>query len=355
MIGGTGAWDDFSSASIAARSSLVDSAGISVPNARFVARLLGIYLLCLVPLNWVVFRTMRKVEWAWYAAPTIAVIGAIAVIRLAQLDIGFVRSRTEIAVIETQPAYDRAHVTRYTGLYTSLSTGYDVTFPDATSVALPFSSDPSADELRLAEEKTIDFRQHRQSSLHGLPIASNSTGLVHCEQMIPLDGPITLDDDGTSVVTNRSTWTLQSAILVQRDADHFQMWLLGPIAANATAQIPEQAATDEELEEFLEQTSVTSVTAPKGEVSLRQLYRLALEPRHLNDGDLRLIAWTDAEIEGVSISPASNQRTVRALIINHLGYGHGREPAADANLLEEFKVAEDDLFAAPDREEPTER
>ena len=215
---GIAAWNDFSSAAVAARGALVEAAGISVPNSRFVAKLLGMYLLFLVPVNWLIFRLARRVEWAWFAAPAIAIAGALAVIRLAQLDIGFVRSRTEIAVVETQHAYTRAHLTRYTGLYTSLSTRYGLEFEDSTAVALPFSTDPSDDELRLATTQTVQFRQQKQASLRGMPILSNSTGLLHSEQMIDLDGPIALRTDGeTPMIENDTTWELQAAILVRRD------------------------------------------------------------------------------------------------------------------------------------------
>ncbi len=68
------------------------------------------------------FRALGRVEWAWVAAPLIAVVCTVTVIRLAQLDIGFVRLQTEVAVAEIQGDYPRADVTRYDALYTSLTT-----------------------------------------------------------------------------------------------------------------------------------------------------------------------------------------------------------------------------------------
>ena len=105
------------------------------------------YLLVLVPINWSVFRLCGRVEWAWAAAPVIAIVGAVAVIRLAQLDIGFVRSRTEIAVLEMHAGHARAHLTRYTALYSSLSTAYELQFDDPSALARPFLPTPSPDRL----------------------------------------------------------------------------------------------------------------------------------------------------------------------------------------------------------------
>ena len=182
------AWSDTSPVSEAARQTLREAAGIAIPEAGFVFRVLVIYLLVLVPVNWVVFRVLGRVEWAWLAAPAIAIVGAVIVVRLAQLDIGFARSRTEIAVLEMQGGYRSAHLTRYTALYTSLSTAYDFRFESDSALAMPFPHHvPFA--LGLHESFTdVSFRRDRQMTLSGFQVASNSTGLVHSEQMQDLGG-----------------------------------------------------------------------------------------------------------------------------------------------------------------------
>ena len=59
-------------------------------------------------------------------------------IQQAQLNIGFARSQNEIAVVEMQPGYSRAHVARYTALYTSLATRYEFRLDDPGGQILPF-------------------------------------------------------------------------------------------------------------------------------------------------------------------------------------------------------------------------
>src|SRR4029077_7573477 len=120
--GGIGAWNDFSATAGAARLSLREAAGVEVPDAGLVVLCLAAYLVTLVPLNWLVFRSIGRVEWAWIAAPIIAIIGTWIIVQRARLDIGFVRSQTEIGILEQQPNHSRAHLSRYTALYTSLST-----------------------------------------------------------------------------------------------------------------------------------------------------------------------------------------------------------------------------------------
>ena len=52
---------------------------------------------------------------------------------LAQLDIGFARAETEISVLEVQADFPRADLTRYTALYSSLSTSYSVRFDERSA------------------------------------------------------------------------------------------------------------------------------------------------------------------------------------------------------------------------------
>ena len=146
---GLGAWNDFSPVAQAAKKALHEAAAISVPDESFIVKVLVGYLCVLVPANWIVFRLLGRVEWAWFAAPLIAIACTVLVIHLAQLNIGFARSRNEIAVVEMQAGYPRVHVARYTALYTSLATRYEFHLDDPAGQILPL---PPADSLAKAIE-----------------------------------------------------------------------------------------------------------------------------------------------------------------------------------------------------------
>ncbi len=189
---GVAGGNDASGTAAAVRQIVSEAAGINIPDARFILRMMAIYLTVLVPVNWLVFRLLRRVEWAWIAVPIFAIIGAVAVIRLAQLDIGFVRSRREIAVLETQGGYDRGHLTRYNLLYASLSTGYDVTFSDPSAVAQPISKGVPTQLGLYASARNVSFRRDDAVRLSDFLVVSNSAELLHSEQMFPLGGPMEL-------------------------------------------------------------------------------------------------------------------------------------------------------------------
>ncbi len=218
---GVGGWNDFGPVASEARRALKQAAGITIPQRQFVLKVLLGYLIVLVPLNWALFWLLGRIEWAWIAAPLISVVCAGMVIWLAQLDIGFARSSTEIAVVEIQGGYHRAHVTRYTALYTSLSTTYEVNLEQPSALALPFATNPQFELLSGQQRSTVDFRRDSQAHLTGYTVSSNATGMIHSEHMAELAGSLTLVDDqpGGMRVVNGTRLSLRGAGVVRRRAE----------------------------------------------------------------------------------------------------------------------------------------
>jgi hypothetical protein len=377
---GVAAWNDQGAASKAAGEILTDAAGIDIPTAGFVAKVLAIYLLVLVPLNWLVFWLIGKVEWAWIAAPLIALVGAGAVIRLAQLDIGFARSRTEVAVLEVQGGYERAHLTRYTALYSSLSSSYTLAFEDPNAVAAPFPA-KKLDEslLSITQYTDVAFRRGNETSLSGIQVSSNSTGMVHSEQMVnlgpspkatetlwfindPTRGPlvknttdITIRDvgvlrrvetprDGTrsepkieiayiAKLEPASTVSLSFSLLQVRQRNFEKVDLSGapPMWLKDWEQVPMLATGKERLSADGEEQ-----IAAKSRIRLTALARLAADRLRLLPGDVRLIGWTDERLPGMKIRPEAPQNRTYTLVLAHLRRGQLPNVRPDKNLAEDF-------------------
>ncbi len=356
---GVAAWNDEGAASSAARQSLTDAAGIKIPKADFVFKVLIVYLAILVPLNWFVFWIIGRVEWAWIAAPIISVIGAGAVIRLAQLDIGFARSRTEIAVLEVQGGYDRAHLTRYTALYTSLSSSYRLAFDDMSALALPFASPGEASQQQISAISDVEFRIDKQKSLSGVKVQSNSTGMVHSEQMLPLGGKLTLSgsDQKGWTVKNNTQVTLREVGLLRRNAAgvaesaylaELAPETSSPISFNAAKWTP--ATTDERgnqiapkevlwLSEWDQSPVLSNTPAAEDEkegVRLTRLARLAVDQLRLIPGDVRLVGWTEEALPGLEITPAAPQNMTHTLVLAHLVRGDMPTIRPDKSVAEDF-------------------
>ena len=214
---GVAGWNDNSGISTAARETLKETAGIVPPSSDFVFKVLAVYLLVLVPLNWFIFRMIGRVEWAWIAAPLIAIAGALSVAKMASLDIGFVRSNSQVGVVEVYADYSRAHVAQYSALYTSLSTGYDIDLDNHTAQSLPLGGGGTFNKKQSIQP--VKLRRTLTNRLEGLQIQSNTTGLLHTEFMLDLGGPFSVTGSKNSSqlkLQNNSTLNISSAAVIRR-------------------------------------------------------------------------------------------------------------------------------------------
>lgn len=363
VASGVAGWSSFNGAANDARLALREAAGIYIPDASFIARLLGLYLLVLVPGNWLVFRLLGRVEWCWIAAPIITLVFALVVVREAQLDIGFARARTDVAVVEMQAGYPRAHVTRYTAHYTSLATAYDLAFDDPGALVQPFplfTLDELARQPRLNLATVYYHNDAGGVTLDGFEVRSNALGMLHCEHTLDAGGTIetVTTSDGTLAIRNRSRFALRDAAVI--DANGQVAWLgdlptgaIKPLEfryasldafraehprfaapAAEAAQDGEPAAENTTLPAETAETPTASPAAPLADenpVPARLWQRLAApESKDPNlVGSLRLLAFTDEPIPGMTIEPAASQNRHLALVVVNLQFAPTPTPQPD--------------------------
>ena len=343
---GMAGWNDRSLVANLARDTLVNAAQIEIPDRRFVLWVIVGYLAVLVPANWLVFRLLGRVEWAWAAAPVIAVACTAIVIRAAQLDIGFARSNTEITLLELQNGYSRGHVTRYTALYTALTTRYDLHFDDPGAQVQPFPK--SAEPAEFSGYRRLLYSHGKGAGLLGQHVRSNSTGLVHSEQMCDLDGALSLrtSADGKFRLVNNTGLTLHDAVAVGRtESGDLESAFLGTLVPGASVPLtmkPQSPPAKGTLlwEDLHEDPTLTGADLEPGSLNLRRLMLLA-QDQHTGDqtlqsggirpGEIRLIAGMMQEIPGLTIQPAAPQTQRGGLVLAHLKLGPGPAPQPDVN------------------------
>ncbi|HWB13469.1 MAG TPA: hypothetical protein VG826_29865 [Pirellulales bacterium] len=328
---GAAGWNDFSPASNVALDTLRKAAGISVPDARFVVLVLGTYIAVLVPVNWLVFRLLGRVEWAWVAAPFISIGGAIAVVYLAQLDIGFARSKSELAVMELQSSYGRAHLTRYLALYSSLGTRYQLRFDDQSALALPFAAGQrilvgqgiGAVDYRRTPQLGDENEEVAQVTLDGLEISSNTTGMVHSEEMLDAGGGFGWQSLGGNRyrLANDTRFAWEGVVVI---GPRQSAWV-GTLGAGAAATVELTDRLPQAVDLWSQQLGNSPVTSdrPSDGLNLRNFYRLA--ECQLNDetsaNELRVIGWTADEVAGLTIRPGASQSRQLTFVVGHLDYG----------------------------------
>lgn len=406
--GGVAAWNDFSETATVAREALIEAAGIEVPKSSFVVMVLAVYLIVIVPVNWFVFTLIGRIEWAWIAAPVIALLCAAAVIRLAQLDIGFARAQTEIAVLEMHEDYPRAHLSRYTALYTSLSTTYDLTFDDMSAVAQPLA-EPDFQLVTGQSRSTITYFRHTDVQLRGLRVASNTTDMVHSEQMSQLSGGFVLEAPGglPLKLTNNTGFDVTDVCLVRRgrDPDLDRPYLAAgwigdlPTGATVSCALDERVEITDQMQNAVAaeatpppprsprqppdgrfppgvpatQELATNETAtpdsnpaalaradlplnrflsqkraasPAGQdkLNLRRLFDLAQDPRYFTEGEIRLVGRVDRPLPGMAVRPSAKQVRSATLVIAHLVADMPGVPERDTNSRLGFGAIKPDPY-----------
>jgi hypothetical protein len=293
-----------------------------------------------VPLNWLVFQTLGRTEWAWIAAPIIAIVGTFVVVNQAQLDIGFVRAQTEIGLLEQQPDHPRAHLSRYTALYTSLSTTYDLEFGNLTSLAAPFPTGADFQMLRGQGVQNVDFERYDDVRLVGLPISSNSTGMVHSEQMATLDGAIRLGESSalkSRQIENHTKLKLRSACIVRRAGGKLEGMWIGQMMPSQSTPVSLKPLDAKNIAFAEDRAAEERMQTGEG-LNLERMFRLALDPQHIEEGETRLVARVDEILPGQNIRPAASQVRGATLVVAHLAYAKLPKPERDFNTRRDIKV-----------------
>jgi hypothetical protein len=334
---GVAAWNDFGAVAERARKALREGAGIAIPRRRFVLSVLACYLVVLAPLNWLVFRLLKRVELAWSAVPFISFGFAGLVIWLAQLDIGFARSSTELAIVEMYANYPRAHLTRFTALYSSLSTTYKLEFPESSALALPFASSSEYTLLSGESDQEVNFQTEPSPTLSGLTVASNSTSMVHSEALFSLPGNLewVAEDGGGGQLVNHTGLNFHGVRLVRRAIDaegssHYQMAWVGDLAEGASSH-PTLTSLEELAPSFPQwqgQRPPESSGADQS-LNLTELVQLAEHVEELDPGELRLVGWCDEALPSVTIEPVGARRRYSTLVVGHLAFRASPPPRSD--------------------------
>ncbi len=333
-----GAWNPNSKIVEDAALCLRESSGITVPQIETIIKLLAGYLIILVPVNWLVFRTIRRVELAWVAAPIIAIAGAVIVAKSVQLDVGFIRSETTFGFLECHNGYDRGVLSSYRALYTSLSTNYQAVFPDDSGVVMPMASSSSRKARELASTIHYSYADDRGAGLPVVSVLSNTTGLIQSEEVVKLSGSLRADVDldlQKATILNDSNVPIHDLgiIGITESGKLVSGWL--GTAEPGQAKSSELQIRDEDdrwrsewnRESFsakptkLRDDGVYWAEDEVKDIYLGSVMNNLSEHYPLQRGESIAIGWTDSEVSQLKVSPVTNQKRLKTLVLLHLTSG----------------------------------
>jgi hypothetical protein len=318
---GVAAWRDDDSLAPLVREILREAEGFTILPASAVFALLFFYIFAAVPLNWFLFRTFFRVEWAWVALPVIAIAFTVVVVRAAGLDLGFLRTTAEVTLVEMQPGYDRAHVSRHVGLYNSLGTEYELQSADPSLVALPQAATTDTN----ARKTTRTFVASPAGEAAGQPspalghfvVDSNTVGLLRSEQTTSLGGTIMLQrlEGRRCRLTNRTPLELRDVRIVGEGRAFIE-------------RVRPQATVELMLSDDAEPRP--GDRAGRGDTidvdPLWQRFQTIGE-----DETLRLVAWSPTPVPGLSIAPRITQERNKTVVVVHLQYAEPTPPERETN------------------------
>ncbi len=355
---------------------LQEAAGIQVPRVKTIIQLLVGYLVVLVPLNWLVFRMLGRVEFAWLAAPCIAIIGAIVFARAVQLDIGFSRSQSTMNLVELKSGYPRGHLSSYISLYTSLSTQYGARYPNNEGILLPVGRAEQSKPASQFDRKELRYNYAEEAGvgLSVFPVRSNSTSFLKGEEIHNAQGAVSVawDESDSSTIRYRNSTHFSfhgvGVVAKTEDGDILTGWI-GDLDKQVDGQIRmtidvstasvreaensrpkplfERWAAEADLSASMTQEKVSAT-------SLNLLAQTLLNsvPRQhpLSPREILLIGWTDGEISSLQIEPRASQRMETSIFVVRRDDFDGSKIGPDLNLPP--RLDESELPLEPNNPDP---
>lgn len=298
---------------------IAKEAGITIPKSGFVIQSLIIYLIVLIPVNFLVFRLMGKPEYVWFAVPVIAIVGAAVAARQAQLDIGFARSHTELALLELQPGHRRGHLSRVAAVYNSLSSRYQIAFPSEDGVALPFDKTVSSD---ITSQPSIRTAYADGPELLDFAVPSNRVRYLRSEEIVDVAGTLQLDASNT--LTSEIDLELSDTFVIRKSQQNDVMIAsVGLLKPGESVQLEFESRDDLEV-------------SPSLPMQTASLMAQVSSAEGIPPGTTRLIARIDGSVEGMTISPQASQARSQTLLLAHLVHAPLAAPSKDTNLRTDF-------------------
>lgn len=317
-VSGISGWTDNSDALNMCSDILRAESGIEIPASSLVVKALSWYLLILVPINYLIFRIMGRLEYAWLAVPAIALGGAFLVARAARLDIGFARSQTQIGILELPPDYQRAHLTSLVGIYNSLSSEYEIQFKTidgAAAASGTYSSDENTDRL------TFNSSFGEGPSLSGIAVDSNKNRLVHTEEIIDVGGGIRLDGDS---LVNQSDLEIMETFVIRKDENGDSMIAaVGLCEPNSKTKLFFKNVPELAINEDLP-------------MQMRTVILRFGSTGAMPHGSTRLVGRIDGSISNATITPLATQTKAQTVVLAHLRHPDFVNPQKDTNLLSQY-------------------
>lgn len=273
---------------------------VSPPSTTLFVVLLGVYVLLLVPLNFVVLGRLRKPDWSWVTLPALALVLVAATYGSAYFGRGRNVRASVVSVLYLTSGSDRVMTQSAVGLFSPLAGDYTIKqdSPDQLATAL-FSTSTNGGTLGLSASQDLG-----EVTMPGMAMWSSRNATFSGIGSAPsgLEGRLAVGANGHLVGTlwNRSLVPWHGLVVVPYAG---QPQAYGDLAPGAKVQVDiatgNVATGSQALGDFYGQSAAL---LPSGTGTGPLLARMAVQPAGLLVQTVRFLAAA----QGIPTSPGES-------------------------------------------------
>jgi hypothetical protein len=211
---------------------VLDLPALNLPSTWTILLFLLIYILIIGPLNYVVLRRLRRLEFAWLTIPLIVLSFAAGLYLVGRVVRGGQPQFNQVAVVQGVEGQNRGAATSFIGLFSPSRSSYTLAFPAATLV-----SSGSSRSFLMSRFDTVVADEAGAPTLDVFAdVASVTTIVAEAAIDLPLNVQSSLMLDGSGVageIRNTGTTALEDVTIVRGD----MFAQLGTLAPGANQQV----------------------------------------------------------------------------------------------------------------------
>jgi hypothetical protein len=206
-----------------------------LPSPLFIAAFLGIYILLVVPVNYVIFRAIKRVEWAWLALPVIAIAFGLLAYNIGYLSQSRTLDCDEITFVEGAANTPVVSAKTFLGLYSPVRLNQLIRFTDRQAFARPLieagSGGVGASAAELVRNPLTATYTDKGFEVSDFIIHPMAARTLECDYDVDLGGEITSDlrldqNKIRGTITNKLGYMLNDAIVVYPNGQMNQLGTL---------------------------------------------------------------------------------------------------------------------------------
>lgn len=293
---------------------------LDIPGFDFVALLLLAYVICLVPINYLVLRKLDKKEWAWVTTPVIVAVFSFIAYGVAYGQKGGRAVLVPVSVVEAYAGQPAAPSILFAGLFSPGKTRYKLEAPDLPSLTLRdaaargYDGRPAHPPGRVEETNGI--------SLTNISIDMWSMRVFVGRSLVDLGEGVTVQYERTAdgydaQITNGSPIALEDCVLVVGS----RVIEVGALPAGATKHVTGLPRRVRGSPAALPETMLDKFPISTQQKRLRERVLapvMAAASASGNSTDLALLGWSSKSLYPLEVNGRQVRERNAHLIYVHL-------------------------------------